>query len=249
MKTVVIQSFRTHDVPPWVEKCRRSVVQWAQVQGYEYLFYDDRFFDCLPDWYRVRTGGQIHLMADLARLERAAELLAAGYERVIWVDIDVYIGSPERLKVADSESFAFCREVWISESEGALHRYHRVNNAIAVFCRNNPFLDFYRYSCKQMVRHDEALRHVTIGTSWLTHLHERVRFPLLNHVALLSPWVLQDLSRGEGKFLEMYRQEFAAPVYAVNLCLTFRNKNLTGRTVTDGDFERAILHFARLGSE
>ena len=42
MKTLVIQSFRTHSVPPWIERCLDSVRRWAALRGYDYRLTDDR---------------------------------------------------------------------------------------------------------------------------------------------------------------------------------------------------------------
>ena len=56
MKTVVYQSYRTHDVPPWVEACLQSTRAWAASRGFQHRFLDDRFFDFCPRWYRQRVN-------------------------------------------------------------------------------------------------------------------------------------------------------------------------------------------------
>jgi hypothetical protein len=33
--TIVYQSFRTHDVPPWIEACMDSVRAWTRARGYD----------------------------------------------------------------------------------------------------------------------------------------------------------------------------------------------------------------------
>ena len=38
MDTVVLQSFRTHDVPPWLARCMASVQAWARQEGWGYEF-------------------------------------------------------------------------------------------------------------------------------------------------------------------------------------------------------------------
>ena len=45
MKTLVYQSFRTSDVPGWVTRCMKSVRGWAADRGFDYQFFDDRFFE------------------------------------------------------------------------------------------------------------------------------------------------------------------------------------------------------------
>ena len=52
MKTLVCQSFRTSDVPGWVTRCMKSVRGWAADRGFDYQFFDDRFFEYAPDWCR-----------------------------------------------------------------------------------------------------------------------------------------------------------------------------------------------------
>ncbi len=42
MKTAVYQSYRTRDVPAWVNRCMQSVRAWADAQPFDYRFIDDR---------------------------------------------------------------------------------------------------------------------------------------------------------------------------------------------------------------
>ena len=51
MKTVVLQSFRTRDVPEWMRRCLASVEAWARHAGHDYKFVDDAIFDrtTMPD--------------------------------------------------------------------------------------------------------------------------------------------------------------------------------------------------------
>ena len=51
LKTLVYQSFRTTDVPLWIERAMKSVRDWAEVRGYDYEFIDDKIFDLVPEWY------------------------------------------------------------------------------------------------------------------------------------------------------------------------------------------------------
>ena len=45
MKTVVFQSYKTEDVPPWIATCMDGVRQWSAAKGFDYRFMDDQFFD------------------------------------------------------------------------------------------------------------------------------------------------------------------------------------------------------------
>ena len=62
MKTIVYQSYRTTDVPAWVQTCLHSARDWAASRGFEYRFFDDRFFDYCPPWYREKVGKQVLLL-------------------------------------------------------------------------------------------------------------------------------------------------------------------------------------------
>ena len=91
MNAIVYQSYRTQNVPGWIQQCLRIVPIWARAQGYEYRFFDEALFDRLPAWFRKRVSHRILPMSDLARLLLARELLDEGFDRVVWVDADVLI--------------------------------------------------------------------------------------------------------------------------------------------------------------
>ncbi len=45
---LVLQSYRTHDVAPWIAQCLTGVQAWAAARGYGYEFVDDRLFELAP---------------------------------------------------------------------------------------------------------------------------------------------------------------------------------------------------------
>src|ERR1700737_2412763 len=98
MKTVVHQSYRTHDIPAWLRSCMQSVATWARNQMFEYQFIDDRLFDYVPDWYRRGAGDNVQVVTNLARLLMARSLLA-DYERTIWVDADVLVFDQDAFRI------------------------------------------------------------------------------------------------------------------------------------------------------
>ena len=59
MKTVVYQSYRTTSVPAWIDECMKSVRRWAQLKGFEYVFFDDEIFERVPSWYRQKANNGI----------------------------------------------------------------------------------------------------------------------------------------------------------------------------------------------
>lgn len=235
METVVYQSYRTHDVPVWIERCLSTVRAWASLQGFDYRFIDDRLFDYVSAWYRQKVSSNVLLMSDLARLVVARELLREGYRRTIWLDADVVVFSPEHFRIDVEGDYAFCREVWFEQSLcGQLTGSHRVNNAVAVFDQDNDFLDFYVHACQEIVRHATHLNTTTVGTRFLTPLHQLVPLPLINQVGMFSPVVLHWLARGQvATTLRLYQQTSGFAIHAANVCSSFRNTLCDGVAMTD----------------
>jgi hypothetical protein len=73
MKTVVLQTFRSHDVPPWMARCLASVRDWAAAQGYDYQFEGDSVFALCGEEYLVAVGDNKRSITNLARLERRVD--------------------------------------------------------------------------------------------------------------------------------------------------------------------------------
>ena len=246
MKTVVYQSYRTSDVPAWIERCLASVRQWAAAQGFDYRFVDDRFFDYAPAWYRTRVSGNILLVSDLARLELAKELLGEGHSRAIWIDADVLVFAPQRFHIDVTQGYAFCRELWLAPSAqpGRLVGTLRINNAVSVFAADQRFLDFYIDACERIVRGaQEQLSTLSVGTRFLTELHKLVPFPLIEQVGLFSPVLMRILADGQiSEALTLYQQTTGAPIHAANLCASFRNTLADGVDMTDELYGRVIDH-------
>lgn len=58
MKTVVLQSYRTHGVEAWVSRCLSSVKAWTERSGYAYEFIDNSIFDLCGPEYLARSRRQ-----------------------------------------------------------------------------------------------------------------------------------------------------------------------------------------------
>jgi hypothetical protein len=224
MRTIVFQSYRTHDVADWIQRCMASVQSWASVRGYDYRFVDDRLFDYVPDWFKQKSP---HLcpITDLARLRLARELLASGYERSVWVDADVYVFAPERLAVEVGEQFAYTHEVWTyADEQGQPAVSHRVNNSISVFIRGNAYLDFFIDACEQTARVQPQLGKLDASTRFLSQLHQILPFPLLPNVGMLSPALMHDIASGSERFLPTYAGQLMAPIACANLCASLQDQ-------------------------
>jgi len=241
MTTVVYQSYRTTGVPAWIARSMESVRAWAEGSGFAYERIDDAFFAPVPAWYRDKVGAEPVRMSDLARLLAARRLLAR-HERVVWVDADVVVFDPARFAVDAPEGYALCREAWISLApDGRVAHAPRVNNAVAVFARGNPFLEFYVHACEEIVRRAPGpVGKLAVGTAFLTRLGQAMPLPLLGSVALPSPLVLRDLARGGGPMVALFMSRFGGPARAVNLCASLRGQEVDGVPVDDALLEAAL---------
>jgi hypothetical protein len=239
--TIVYQSFRTHDVPPWIEACMDSVRAWTRARGYEYRFIDDALFDAVPTWFRDKVQSQVHLVSDLARLTLARDYLAQGYDRALWVDADVVVFDPDALALDPGIAYAFCREDFLAlRDRDAFENRRKVCNAVSLYTRGNPFLEFYIHACEEIVRGGERFKHTAIGTDFLSALHQQWRLPLLPGVNLFSPFLLHALATGAEPVLRFWMRQVGAPLAAANLCTTFRNKSFGPVYLGDAAFERVI---------
>ena len=220
MTTVVHQSFRTTDVPPWIERCLASVRDWARDRGWDYHFVGDDIFELVPDWYMEKTRGCLPVATDLGRLEMARRLLERGYRRTIWLDADVLVFDGERFDIAINEGYAFGREIWIQhDARGRLKTFRNVHNAVSVFVAGNSLLDFYIHACHTIVGRSEGpMVPQLVGTKFLTALGNIMGFPLIDDVAMLSPLVLRDIACGGGAALDLLRRTMTGPARAANLC-------------------------------
>jgi len=218
MRSVVFQSYRRHDVAPWLQTCMQSVRDWATQQGFEYHFVDDRLFDYVPAWFKDKAE---HLcpITDLARLKLARELLAQGFDRTIWVDADLLVFAPEALRINVSSQFAYTHEVWTWLDEAGQPGFqHRVNNSISVFVRGNAYLDFFIDACEQNARASARIGKLDASTRFLSQLHQILPFPLLTDVGILSPDLMTDVATGQSRLLPTYAAQLQAPLSCANLC-------------------------------
>jgi hypothetical protein len=246
LRTVVYQSFRTVNVPLWITRCMQTVQRWAGSQGFDYRFIDDALFGYAPEWYREKVSHDILLVSDLARLVLARDLLREGYGRTIWVDADVVIFDTEQLAIDVADGFAFCRELWFFPAgNGQTKCQMRVNNAVTVFVEPTEFLDFYIRACELIVRNNHQLSKLSVGTRFLTAMHQVMPFRLINHVGLFSPALMAQLVRGVEPVLELFRRVGGSPIYAANLCGSFRNTTFHGVLMDDSVYNAVVDNLLR----
>ena len=75
MRTLIIQSHSSDVHDTWMGQCLVGVERWAESSRFDYRFYGDEALLRTPDWYREKVGNRGPIVADLARLLAAAQLL------------------------------------------------------------------------------------------------------------------------------------------------------------------------------
>lgn len=229
MKTIVYQSYRTANVPTWIERCLSSVRDWARTQGHDYHFAGDEFLELAPAWYRQKAGMEICPVADLSRLIMADKLLSQGYDLVIWVDADILIFNPEGLRPQLRQGFAFTHELWTYVSDkGRPAVLQRVNNSVMLFAKQNVHLGFFVDACLQLAHTRKAVGKLDVGTDFLTKLRNILPFALLENVGMLSPPLMQDIAHGTSGFLQTYAQALRAAPVCANLCASLQDQSVDG---------------------
>ena len=234
MQTLVVQSYRTRDVAPWIRTCLGSVQAWAQGSGYRYEFVDDRFFDYAPDWVRRHCGRQLLPVTDVARMRLIRERLQHGWQRVIWVDADVLVFAPQHFVIDPAASYALCHELWLRvNAAGGIESEEKVNNAVMVLTRDQPMLDFWIFAVEEILRAHSAeeIGPLTASTQFFTDLARIMPLRVLHNVGLLSPPVVRDVAAGGGAIAREWARRFGRPSAAANLCASLQDKAVGGAAV------------------
>lgn len=249
MKTVVYQSYRTKNVPDWIKTCLGSVQSWAERVGADYRFYGDELFERVPGWYLEKTKERLVVATDLARLVLAKELLADGYERVIWCDADMLVFAPNSLTISVETEYAFGREIWVQyDAKGRLKAYNKIHNAFFVFTQENSFLDFYIHSCLSIVKRIDGLMVPQIvGPKFLSAIHNIVACPVIEEVGMFSPLVVKDVIDGTGKALDLLKHESPKALYAANLSASMEGHENDGVTLSTTDMQTACDQLLKRG--
>lgn len=230
--TVVIQSWKSGPLPRWQERCIASVREWVEANGLEYRYVDDRLLEIVPAWYRERCGTQKLPVTDLGRLLLLKEALAEpGCERALWVDADVVVFDPGRLRVPEEGDYAFCLEYWqYRHPEKGMQCRRGANNSFIFMRRNSPMLPFYIDQCERIVA-DTAPRnlwHDSVGTRFLSRLAYTMPLPVVAHAGLFSPGLVIELAAGGEEYSRDYASGTRGAVACANLC-----GSMAGRPVWD----------------
>ena len=225
-ETVVIQTFRTHSIPPWIQRCLDSVRAWAELHGHDYRLAGDELYELCGPEYLARGSKNPQAITNLARLVATRRQLDAGYKRVIWMDADIFVFNPEKLVFdfpADrlTTGYAFGREIWLSDRDGRLHTtLPRAHNAATFFTQDAVDLDMLI----ALIRHIDAKRQIVsncqVGVRLLRGLQESLMFPTFSHVGVFSQPLLQALVEGNEQILGFYGKAYRYSTFAGNLGLS-----------------------------
>lgn len=233
--TIVIQTFRNHAAPAWIKRGLDSVQNWARLHGYDYSLAGDEFYDLCGPEYLGRGGKNPQAITNLARLVATRQRLDAGYQRVIWMDADIFVFDPARL-VFDfpSESvttgYAFGHEVWLSlDLAGVMHvSPPQAHNAATFFTQGAVDLDILI----TLIRHIDAKRQIfsnyQTGVNLIRGLQYCFMFPTFSHVGVFSPILLRALAERDEKVLRVYGEAYRYQAYAGNLCLSLQESATEG---------------------
>ncbi|MEM7219831.1 MAG: hypothetical protein AAF515_15795 [Pseudomonadota bacterium] len=218
-RTVVVQSHRQPLPHPWLGATLASVRAWCAAQGFEYRFLGDELFALLPPAIRAKTAGQPVVASDLARLLALEAELAAGADRVAWLDADMLILSPETFSLPDVDDALFGREFWLQWEGKRLKTRRQIHNACMAFTSGGAVLPFYRFAAARLLRrHTGEMVPQLAGPKFLGHLHNVLAFDVLETAQVLSPPLALAVLERDEALLGRYNRSVAQLPAALNLC-------------------------------
>lgn len=217
MKTVIIQSYRTHDVPSWIARCLESVEGWAAARGYDRWLTDDGAFALCGDEYLAKVGDNKRSITNLCRLELIRRAHAEGYERAIWIDADVFVFDPARLDFPVSDRLVFAREAWVAYNKEGWYAISTFNNCVVVSRPGDPDLDLIIATIRHVARHHPIRSNFQLGVELLRGLDRFLYFELMTEVGMLSNFVVMAIARNVTDTLKLQATKHGMPIYAANL--------------------------------
>ena len=223
---VVLQS-ASDRAPPWVKQCLARTKRWATANGYDYTFIGDALFERVPVWYRDKLVNRGPIIADLARLVWAREVLNSGAEAVVWLDADTWMTDLSAPLNTDDHT-RFGVEHWVQPRKNGrgLEARRNIHNAFAYFSSKSPVLDFLALSTESIIRRADpnAIAPQMVGPKLIKALHSLADFAVEERASALSPLVVEELRRGdtEGEALATFSKALVqAPVW-LNLCTSLQ---------------------------
>ena len=225
--TIVIQTFRNHSIPHWIQRCLDSVRNWAQSHRHDYSLAGDEFFELCGPEYLARGDKNPRAITNLARLVATRQHLDAGYQKVIWMDADMFVFDPARLvfdfRAEDMKTgYAFGREIWVdSDAQGLSVTPSSPHNAAMFFTPKAVDLDMLITLIRHIDAHRDLISNFQVGVSLLRGLQYSLMFPTISHVAMFSPVLIHAIAKREEQLLKFYAEAYRYKACAANLCLSF----------------------------
>lgn len=225
--TVVLQSYRTHDVPAWISRCMDSVEDWARTCGHDYARLDDAFFGLAPDWVKRTCAHNVYAVTDVCRLRWMEQKLEEGFQRVIWADADLLVFAPERVGLDHLEGYGFSHvQLRRRGPAGGWVARDSAMNALMFFDRGNPVLPFYLYACLERLRHADAgaVARCALGPDLIRALVPVLPLHLIHGVGSFNHETVEEVAYGGRVWLPFFRANCRTPIGAANLCHFLRNQ-------------------------
>ena len=218
-RTLVVQSFRNHEVPAWIARCMASVRAWALQRGYDYQVIGDEAFSLCGAAYLEKVGGNVRAITNLARLELVKAAHGAGYDWAVWIDADVLVFLPDAWEIDQVARYAFARETWVEfNTHERARAFSAVNNSVFVCRCGEPDLDFLIYATRHVAQHRQIGDNYQVGGDLIKGLRASLAFETLPTVGMFSNFSVLALARGADEFIAWQARLHGGPVYAANLC-------------------------------
>lgn len=242
--TLILQSYRTENVAPWIRTCLESVRMWAESRHYRYEFVDDHLFDYVSPWVKKRCRSTMLPVTDIARLHLIKDRLSQmGVKRVVWIDADVIIFSPGSFTLNPSSSYSFSREFWVHKVASGMIRVHKkINNSVMFFTKDQPVLDFLIFAAEEVIHFlpEHQINPLSVGTTLLSRLSTVFPMQFVTGATTFSPSVILDVAQGGGAALTALQAQLKHTISAANLCGSLINKDICGVLLCPEMIEKAI---------
>lgn len=218
MSTLVIQSYRTVDVPNWVITCQDQVKGLARQNSWDYAFRDDSLFDIAPTTLKTLCGDNLFALTDICRLLWIQEELKV-YEQVIWFDIDVLVFKPEKFKLTDVKGYGFAHELLILPKQADGYTvYESVNNSVMSFRRGSSALELYLQSTERVLLDSNGQpSRCALGPELLQRM-PWANGSILQGIGLFTYEVMRNMCKDARQTLAVYDKLAGAETTAANLC-------------------------------
>lgn len=220
--TTIIQSYRTKDVPAWIQTCMGSVKQLAETNGWLYKFKGDEFFDLASNKVKRQCENNIYALSDVCRLLWIEKELKHS-QQVIWLDADVMVFRPSAFNITMPNNYGFAHELLFLK-DNALK--YSLNNSVMMFeqkPRSIAALTLYLFRSKKILDNypEGKVPRTAIGPMLLNNLPCK---DTLNSVGLFTTAMMADFANQDFNKLTEYENLLGGQLSMANICHFMRNR-------------------------